>query len=355
MCIYYTNRSSLQYTGQEHIFPAGIGGIQKLPKGYVSDEFNNDISRLEQSFLRESFISAARQIEGPGKRGSLNEQKATRSIVHVLVNSQSQQITGLGYIKLGRTFEIPNVMINTATGAITIGFDKHSFISTEENMKQFSDKCSDPGNLKIRTINDDRLDPDIILFVIEQGIEENFNGFFARHSSNKMDVTTDYIQRIGKSLHAINSEPQPQKYWPSSHLSVKFHEDYFRVYGKIAFNFLAFLKGDEFARGIQFDPLRNWITGNGINEFARLDNSPALFREMLIPNDQSIHYVMLAKVENALVASISFYGALKSMIILARNFNEPFETDGLICDWRNRREYRFMEYVAKIAMLATSK
>jgi len=42
MCIYYT--------GREHIFPAGIGGMQKLPQGYVSDEFNNDTSKLEQVF-----------------------------------------------------------------------------------------------------------------------------------------------------------------------------------------------------------------------------------------------------------------------------------------------------------------
>ncbi len=265
---------------------------KSYPKGYVSDEFNNDISKLEQSFLRESFISAARQVEGHGKRGSLSEQRATRSTVHVLVDSQNQQITGLGYIKLGKPFEIPNVMTNTATRALTIRFHKDSFISTEENIKQFSDKCSDAQHLKIRTITNDRLDPDIILFGIEQGIEENCNAFFARHSSNKMDFTTAYIQRIGKSLHALNNEPQLQKYWPSSHLSVKFNEDYFRMYGKIPFNFLAFLKGNEFAKNKQFDPVRNWITGNGINKFAQLYTRPALFREMLVPNDQSIHYVM---------------------------------------------------------------
>ena len=81
------------------------------------------------------------------------------------------------------------------------------------------------------------------------------------------------------------------------------------MYGKIAFNLLTFLKGGEFAKNTQFDPLRNWITGNAANEFAQLDNSPTLFREMLVPNDRPIHYVMLAKVKEALIATVSFYGA----------------------------------------------
>ncbi|MBL0200322.1 MAG: hypothetical protein IPP81_09125 [Chitinophagaceae bacterium] len=343
----------MQYASQEHIFPAGIGGIQKLPKGYVSDEFNTDISKLEQSFLRESFISAARQTEGPGKRGSLSEKKATKSVIHVLVESQSQQITGLGYIKLGKAFEIPNVKINVMTGQLTIGFDQYSFISSEENIKQFISRCEDPQILNIRTIVDDRLEPETILFGIEENIEENFDGFFARHSSNKMDFSTDYIQRIGKSLHAETSEPQAQKYWPLVHQSVKFKEDYFRIYGKIAFNFLASLKGKEFALNTQFDPLRNWITGDGVNEFAKLDTSPAAFQAMLAPKDQSIHYVILSKVNDMLIASVSFYGALKSIILLAKNFHEPFQNDGLICEWKNQREYKYMEYVAKIVMSNT--
>jgi hypothetical protein len=57
--------------------------------------------------------------------------------------------------------------------------------------------------------------------------------------------------------------------------------------------------------------------------------------------------------KDALIASVSFYGALKSVSILTRNFNGPFDTDGLICDWKNRREYRFLKYVAKIAMPGT--
>ena len=41
MCIYYNNKDTLTYQGQEQIFPASIGGIEKLPLGYVSDQANN--------------------------------------------------------------------------------------------------------------------------------------------------------------------------------------------------------------------------------------------------------------------------------------------------------------------------
>ena len=85
------------------------------------------------------------------------------------------------------------MMINTSTGALTIGFHKDSFISTEENVRQFSSRCSDAQTLKIKTIMDDRLDADPILFGIEEEIEANFNAFFARHSSHKMEFTADYV------------------------------------------------------------------------------------------------------------------------------------------------------------------
>lgn len=349
MCIYYNDCSFLHYTSQEHIFPAGVGGIQKLPKGYVSDEFNNNISKLEQSFLRDSPISAARQIEGPGKRGKMSDKYATTSAVHIIMNSESQKISGLGYIKLGKTILIPSVIVNTGTGALTFGFDKGSNISTDASIKQFCYKCNEPQKMKIRIITDNRIDLDNIIFGIKGGIEENFDAFFVRHPSGGTVPITDLIQRIAKSLQTTtDGEIRIQKYLPSSILSVKFNTSYFRIYGKIAFNFLAFLKGSEYTKYPTFDPVRNWIKGTSNDEFAKLDIGNPLFRQFLDLKDQSIHYVMLFKVKDTLFADVSFYGALKSTIKLAENFDEPFKTDGFICDWKNRHEYYYTKYLEKI-------
>ena len=67
-CIYSLKMSSqATFNGQEHIIPACIGGILKLPKGYVSDETNTMFSSLEKSFSRDSIISISRTFLGPGK------------------------------------------------------------------------------------------------------------------------------------------------------------------------------------------------------------------------------------------------------------------------------------------------
>ncbi|HSY61041.1 MAG TPA: hypothetical protein VK796_04150 [Cytophaga sp.] len=348
MCIYYTKKRSLHYTGQDHIFPAGIGGIRKLPKGYVSDEFNNDISKLEQSFLRESLISAARQLEGPGKRGSFSEQHATKSNIHLIVNVRDRQITGLGYIKLGRTIEIPQVKINTATGELAISFDKSSATHLEDSINEFRSQCNSAYDLRVKMIVDDRLDSNIIFFGIENEIEENFNAFFAKHSSNKMDVTADKIQAIGNSLKNVGKDSVSQKYLPSSHHTVKFDIEYFRIYGKIAFNFLAELKGTDLIMKPEFDSIRNWIAAGGDNKYAHLDNGPGIFKDLPIINSESVHYVILMKAEHSLYAHLSFYGAMKAIVVLDKDYKEPFATNGLICDWKGHQEYDFLEYIGKI-------
>lgn len=71
MCIYYPGRPSLTYQSGEHIIQATIGGIQKLPKGYVSDQFNQALSKLELDVFREGLPGFARVLDGPGKRGKL--------------------------------------------------------------------------------------------------------------------------------------------------------------------------------------------------------------------------------------------------------------------------------------------
>lgn len=48
LCIYTKeNDTEAHFRNQEHIIPACIGGMQKLPKGYVSDEMNTLFSALD--------------------------------------------------------------------------------------------------------------------------------------------------------------------------------------------------------------------------------------------------------------------------------------------------------------------
>lgn len=45
-CIYYKNNNDGQGS-REHIFPAFVGGIRKLPSDYVSQKANSFFSKME--------------------------------------------------------------------------------------------------------------------------------------------------------------------------------------------------------------------------------------------------------------------------------------------------------------------
>lgn len=85
-CIYSLKTASeANFQKQEHVIPACIGGKAKLPKGYVSDEVNEMFSKLELDFARNNLlISLNRVFFGPGKRGSLDPNKATESDIHIM-------------------------------------------------------------------------------------------------------------------------------------------------------------------------------------------------------------------------------------------------------------------------------
>ena len=51
MCIYLGEQAGLTYHKREHIFPAAIGGIHMLEKGWVSDQANEFFHLLSYMFL----------------------------------------------------------------------------------------------------------------------------------------------------------------------------------------------------------------------------------------------------------------------------------------------------------------
>jgi hypothetical protein len=347
MCIYYLNRPELNYKKQEHIIPAGIGGVLKLPIGYVSDEFNNDISKLEMEFLREGILSMPRQILGPGKRGSLSENKATKSKVHLISGVHSKEQYALGFTSTGKVYEIPHLIWNTNTGESIFSFNK-SDKDAEEVINEFKMKCKDADRLKLKNIITDKLPNDIVILGIQDGIEENFDCFFARNGANDYVINTERIKKIGLGM-MFNDSPKAEKYLPKAHLKANFRADYFRIYGKIAFNFLAFAKGEEFVKHEQFDALRNWIATGGEYDFVRIDNrseNPLLKLGIDLPKDA--HFIYFTGSEQTLISQIFLYGGYSVILLLSNKLTERVGTDAFICDWRNRREYRLAEYVHKI-------
>jgi hypothetical protein len=83
-----------------------LGGITKLPHGYVSDEANNYFSSRELRALRNSLLSINRNNNGPGRRGSLNVKNVRNPVIQVFdaVQPENELDTLLVPFRLGFLF-----------------------------------------------------------------------------------------------------------------------------------------------------------------------------------------------------------------------------------------------------------
>lgn len=123
MCIYFSDRNDLTYREQEHIFPAGLGGIGMLPRGYVSDQANALFSPLELKLMHNSLLMVPRTIFGPGKRGKLDPDKASKSEI-ATVQDENGKIA-LGYMSLGKGYYINSLSKCGVQATYTVGTAQH--------------------------------------------------------------------------------------------------------------------------------------------------------------------------------------------------------------------------------------
>lgn len=344
MCIYYLNRSGLNYDNQEHIIPAGIGGIKKLPKGYVSDEFNSDISKLETEFIRESWISALREAVGPGHRGKLADKFATKSKIQVFIGVENGSYS-LGYTQKGKPFLISHFVLNVESHEGSLGFANSDAYTNKQTMATFFEKCSSAENLKIRNLYDKRLPKNIVLFGIQSGIEKRYDAFFAQAEGGTHRLSIQQIKMLA-GIDISNREQNTSKSQQHLQKQMPFKDDYFRIYAKIAFNFLAQCMGEEFVRQDIFNAIRNWIVNGGEQGFTSLGTRKP-FNNMGIPVPERAHYILITRADNFLVAHVSLYGG-PIEVILTDKYVGNFQLQGLICDWEQRNEVGLYEYLNKL-------
>jgi hypothetical protein len=347
MCIYYTKRTDLHYDSAEHIVPAAIGGIATLPKEYVSQEFNTAISGLEQDFIREGMIALARPVIGPGKRGSLSQGKATKSKVQVIRDVKDTSSIALGYFSLKKTYEIPHLVLSTVTGELTFHCSELGMLpgGPEEEVLRFKNQCNQAGELRIKIMEDADLPPEVILVGIADGVEENYNCFFAKNPTSTIVPSTEYLKRIGQAIQ-FKPDIQFRQYQPLLRGTVTFKLDHLRIYGKIAFNFLALIAGPEVVTDPAFDPVRHWIVNGGHYANVALDpKNVNPLDGMDIPLPDYAHIIYLVRDGRRLLAKLYFYGGLSVTLLLTEDYPVKFQTDGFICDWRNKKEYRLHKYL----------
>ncbi|MCL2376834.1 MAG: hypothetical protein FWC76_05490 [Defluviitaleaceae bacterium] len=362
-CIYtLKNIDSSQFLGKEHIIPACIGGKQKLPQGYVSDEANNMFSKFELEFARNSIISAPRMICGPGKRGKIDPKKATKSNVHVMLNETNGQKV-LGYMQLSKQYIINQVHIkDTKAPSLNTHFTLpySDIISPECLLAEFHNqmKLLAKFSVVIRelSINDDEY---ILGFYDGKwhfAISENCTNI-----NEECNKAIDYVKWLveqyeNKNYDNINSNKTRVPQYQSQ---IKIYQDmdkFGQVIAKSAFNYLAFLKGNDYVLNELFNPIRLAIyTGININNFAKIVPASPLKDDFIgfIKSFESYnigrnsHFIVIMKVQNYLIAAVSLYGILCHYFVeLSNNYieNDFDEMKGFICDWENGREFDLNEF-----------
>jgi hypothetical protein len=180
-CLYCdATEPTVTFTSQEHVFPAGLGGIFQLPVGTVCDKCNTEIfSPLELDFMRNSFIGLPRQFYGPGKRGSLNPNDATSSLVHLMAFTDDSDEKSLGVMQTGIPFQIPQFrFLGPDTVAVVLD-PRHGNVDTQladfsKAMRGFTDSS------KYVHLTDELLQEDEIYF----GFWENKYYLCARERSS---------------------------------------------------------------------------------------------------------------------------------------------------------------------------
>jgi hypothetical protein len=335
---------------KEHIFLASIGGRKCLPLGYVSDEFNNNISRIERKFTRKTFIADNRIFVGPGKRGSLKDKDKTKS--EICFGSYEDNFS-LGYYTSDGFKPLSSVFYNCTTG-------KARFITDEVNGTDYNELFSlflqrilieleNDIHISYISHNTDTLADNNFIFALYN------NAFYVGKNQKAIEIGSakiiEILNKIYETLKSTNAKLKtisPEIVDVYDDRLIEYSEDddsnaYFRIPAKIAFNSLAEIKGTEFVLDNRFDPLRTWICQNGKNDFCyrifKSDNKELYFGAF----PEQSHYIRFCVENEFLRCVISLYGGQHIWIC---NLAPSVQSDkllkdiGLMCDWLNKVEYK---------------
>ena len=359
-CIYLKNRNSddLTFVKHEHIIPAALGGIKTLPIGYVSDEINEFFSKeLELSFTRRSTISLFRSFDGPGHRGNLSDKKAVKSPISIIKSDSDTNILELGYIQKGKPYSLAQVIIDKKnTSKYNFSLPLNANIDTLLTFKRFTGKYT---LLKSTEIESGKVLLGYDIYKEKGKGKDKIKWYLGINKSDFIptDLLDDFTKNLDKIIQSYldNSvEMNKKNFQPKFNLELSFNmDDFFRVYAKTAFNFLAYTFGQEIALLDCFDPIRKWIISGGKNKFVSFsENQEISFTDVktLRPylNNKS-HCILIDIYNNTLYALVSFYGEAPKKIILSDNISN-YENyflsrfmSMLICNWEEREEYTLLE------------
>lgn len=345
MCIYYHGREGLTYGSEEHVISAGLGGIAKLPIEYVSKEFNNEMSNFERDLMKLSPISLPRQIWGPGKRGSLADSKQSKSEIHVMIDKDEFKRPSLGYVQQGRPKQLTHIVLDLATGAVSIGLQKTEHGNIKTHLHELADHLDHVKELHVKVIRDKNLSEKKLILGCEVGKEKGRVLYLAVSETSEISIDSIPLSALSAQLRHINGPHDNYNGHVQSHQGITISHNHFRVMAKMCMNFLAYWQGDSIVRSQNFADTRDWIAnGKAIPELVLLKDEDLQHLKETFPTPLDAHLVVVTQKDSEVFGYCILYGMYGIQIKLGTGIAVPMGKDGLICDWRNHKEYRLSEW-----------
>ena len=123
-----------------------------------------------------------------------------------------------------------------------------------------------------------------------------------------------------------------------------------RIYGKIAFNVLCKIYGINFVNHHNFDEFRDWVINGDANNSNWINEHICQISDLSIHFPKEAHWCLLSRNQNKVCAIVCLYNILTRKYILGEipheySFNK---LNGYICDWKNRIEYTFYDFINTI-------
>lgn len=361
-CIYTKKESNIiEFNSKEHIFPKGIGGIECLDKGTVSDEINNLFSNLEMKFMRTNPLIATPKMfnSNLGRKNHKNREQIA------VFEDDNGKLT-LGYLKDNKPFTI-DVIIFPSVDDLLTKKSNEVFICLDNNVQSLNNvsvnkfyKNLSKFNGEFLKIYDSRIKKGSYIL----GIRDK--KWYLAISEVEIDVS-EVKNNICKLIKYFLENHQAKNELELNNIEIETSQvtanyqytfsisDSFRIYAKIAFNCLAKLKGNDYVIDSKFDNIRSAIlTGEMIEDLVSLNTAEnALLNIDIQFNDKSIlgkqsHYVIFFVKDQNLIGIVSLFGMkIYVAVKLCENCFDNF-TDGYICDWEHKKEYTFLEYVENV-------
>lgn len=350
-CIYYCDKHRrLTYKNGEHIISSAIGGRRTLPKGYVSDQANNFLSKYELACMRYSPLFIERAKFGPGKRGSFNINKIDEPDILSLEPTQknsSNYTCPLGFLFLNKAYTISQLII-----IFDNDLQDFNVVCLKANYPNFSDVTgfdwdSQIQNLLLSGKKDCKEVP------VPYDTKQYFSciGYYKKRWFFCSTLPNTSIDEILQQM--LQRKPLSQV--SEKHLGFSLSTPAFRylrdfqlenfavafLHAKNCFNALAFFKGAEFVRQRMFDQFRECILTNSKweNVIVPTKCTPPYIVQWLQKNVCKREHIVVLYVHASNIMAFSvIYGKTWGLFRLGTGYlGAPFAS-AIVCDFETGKE-----------------